>query len=107
MYSFLRETKENYEAETDKSAIEGRVHSEIIQKNEMFEKRLEIQIYNQNPILMLVLYLMETEDGNPCPCPGSVIFKDGEDDPKVLLDFVYTHMPEKEKKVYKRTYSRI
>jgi hypothetical protein len=107
MYAYLAETKESFEAEADKSNIEGRVHSEIIQKNEMFEKRLEIQIYNQHPILTLVLYLLETENGEPCPCPGSVIFKDGEDDPKVLLDFIYTYMPEKEQKIYKRTYARI
>jgi hypothetical protein len=106
-FNYLRETKARFEAEADKSNIEGRVHTEIIQSNAKFEKRLDIQIYNQNPILTLVLYLMETESGDPCPCQGSVVFKEGEDDPKKLLDFVFTCMPEKEKTSYKKMYSRI
>jgi hypothetical protein len=107
MYNYLRETKESYEAEADQSAIQGSVHSEIIQKNEMFEKRLEIQIYKQTPKLNLILYMNVPNSDKPCPCPGSVVFKDGEDDPKALLDFIYKCMPEKEKMVYKKIYSRI
>jgi hypothetical protein len=107
MFNYLRETKESFEAEADKSAIQGSVHSEIIQKNEMFEKRLEIQIYKQTPMLNLILYMNVPNSDKPCPCPGSVVFKDGEDDPKALLDFIYKCMPEKERMVYKKIYSRI
>jgi hypothetical protein len=106
MLDILAKTKEIYDDEPDKDKIEGAGHSEIIQKNPSFEKRLEIQIYNQNPFLSLTLYMMDTDDGNPSPCPGSIIFRD-EDDPQQLLDFVEEHEPEKERKVYKKSYKKM
>jgi hypothetical protein len=50
--------------------------------------------------------MMDTDDGNPSPCPGSIIFRD-EDDPQQLLDFVQEHEPEKERKAYKKSYKKM
>jgi hypothetical protein len=107
MFYRLAKTQERFDATEDKTGLEGHVNAEIIQANEKFEKRLEIHIYKQRPMLSLTLYLKDTDDGQPRPCPGSVVFKDGEDDPKALKDFILKWMPEKEKVAYKKKYSRI
>jgi hypothetical protein len=102
VYDYLRQTREGLEAEADKSEIEGCVYTKLIQQNLKFEKRLEIRISNQRAILTLTLYLLDTNDGQPCPCSGSVAFEDEEDDPKRLLDFILLWAPEEENQTFKK-----
>jgi hypothetical protein len=95
MESLEQEARRNMEEGNDPQEIEGCVFAEIIQKKPIFEKRLEIQIYNQNVLTYLTLYKMKTDDGIPRPCSGSVTFREGQDDPQQLHDFIMRCMPKK------------
>jgi hypothetical protein len=95
MYDYLKKTKECLEEEKN-NEIEGCAHEEIVQQNTEFAKKMEIQIYNQNPLLFLTLYKLKTDDGLPRPCPGSFVFREAQDDPQDLLNFIIQCMPTKE-----------
>jgi hypothetical protein len=80
--------------ENEKTRNDGRIRSEIIQKNKSFEKHLGIQIYKGQPQLGLTLILLDTKDGIPRPCSGTAPF-DEPDDPDRILAFIDQWMPRK------------
>jgi hypothetical protein len=90
----MAESPENYdpEDENEKRRYDRLVRSEIIQKNKSFEKLLAIQIYKGYPYLGLLLYLLDTNDGIPRPCPGSALFTE-EDDADKILAFIEKCQP--------------